>query len=447
MRSYYQLAAKVSLALLFLFPTYNSLAQFVSFSDFEADLGIWNDGGSDAFRHQAATLSGSYSIRLRDNSRAGSSIFTAPIDLRGTSNILLSFKYKPESMEPGEDFFIEYSEDGNHYQLIKSYVSGIDFSNDNIYEEAITIERAFSSQSVFRFRCDASTNYDRIFLDNITIADQDCICPTVEEPVCGTNGITYENSCVAECSGVTDYTRGPCDPVVYCEDYLATADFGDLCAQCITEIALYEYQKAAYLVYFPNNVTCADGVLEVRACPSNELFCSSGGLIGPNECVDFFSSAARIKSVAKQNCGCNCPTVFDPVCSIYGQTYNNDCEALCAGVPIASQGECVPFEACEKNLADQDFGDLCAQCISEIVLYEYHGNAYLVYFPDKVNCSDGTTIVRECYSNKDFCKQGGIAGLSECDDFFASAKSVRSIASQDCGVCGCSDVYQPVCGD
>lgn len=38
----------------------------------------------------------------------------------------------------------------------------------------------------------------------------DCICPTVYEPVCGCNNVTYGNSCEAECHGITDYTTGKC---------------------------------------------------------------------------------------------------------------------------------------------------------------------------------------------------------------------------------------------
>ena len=38
----------------------------------------------------------------------------------------------------------------------------------------------------------------------------DCFCPTYYEPVCGCNGQTYSNSCVAGCDGVRSYTPGAC---------------------------------------------------------------------------------------------------------------------------------------------------------------------------------------------------------------------------------------------
>ena len=36
-------------------------------------------------------------------------------------------------------------------------------------------------------------------------------CPAVVEPVCGCNGVTYQNSCHAELAGVKSWTDGECE--------------------------------------------------------------------------------------------------------------------------------------------------------------------------------------------------------------------------------------------
>jgi hypothetical protein len=39
---------------------------------------------------------------------------------------------------------------------------------------------------------------------------EDCACIALYDPVCGCNEVTYGNACEANCAGITDYTKGPC---------------------------------------------------------------------------------------------------------------------------------------------------------------------------------------------------------------------------------------------
>ncbi|MEN0002557.1 MAG: Kazal-type serine protease inhibitor domain-containing protein [Bacteroidota bacterium] len=39
----------------------------------------------------------------------------------------------------------------------------------------------------------------------------DCLCTEQYEPVCGCDGITYDNACFAACSGIPDWTPGECN--------------------------------------------------------------------------------------------------------------------------------------------------------------------------------------------------------------------------------------------
>jgi hypothetical protein len=41
--------------------------------------------------------------------------------------------------------------------------------------------------------------------------DASCVCTKELNLVCGCNGKTYGNPCLAECAGITDYTVGACN--------------------------------------------------------------------------------------------------------------------------------------------------------------------------------------------------------------------------------------------
>lgn len=40
--------------------------------------------------------------------------------------------------------------------------------------------------------------------------DPACVCIEIYQPVCGCNGKTYGNDCMARCAGITEFTQGEC---------------------------------------------------------------------------------------------------------------------------------------------------------------------------------------------------------------------------------------------
>jgi hypothetical protein len=140
---------------------------------FESGFGNWNDGGNDCSRSSSNPNTGLYSVRLRDNSGNSSSMYTDIIDLSLYTEVLFEFSYYPNSMEIGEDFFLEISTNGgSSYSIYQTWVSGTDFNNNTRYNESINIMGiALTTNTVFRLRCDASANGDQVYIDDVVISD------------------------------------------------------------------------------------------------------------------------------------------------------------------------------------------------------------------------------------------------------------------------------------
>ncbi len=144
------------------------------FNDFENNLGIWNDGGSDCYRGSnfaSFSKSGTAAVRIRDNSGLGSSLYSDVLDLSSYEGIEVNFSFFASSMEANEDFFLEVSTNGgNTFELVGEWNSGVEFVNNQRYDISVNIDESLlSTSTVIRFRCDASANSDRIYLDDIQI--------------------------------------------------------------------------------------------------------------------------------------------------------------------------------------------------------------------------------------------------------------------------------------
>ena len=133
-------------------------------------MGNWIDGGSDCKISRGHPSSGVYCILLKDNSNTASSVYTKNLKLSGVEEISLSFKYHAYSMEENEDFLLEISIDGGkHFDIYENWVSGLDFENNEYHSERLNIQYNFTDETVLRFRCDASSNNDQVFLDQIEL--------------------------------------------------------------------------------------------------------------------------------------------------------------------------------------------------------------------------------------------------------------------------------------
>ena len=135
---------------------------------FETGWDGWADGGSDAYRYAGSrSWEGSYSIRLRDNTN--SSVMTSnTYDMSSYASADLEFYFYPNSMENGEDFWVQVNS-GSGWQTVAAYASGSSFNNNSFYVATVSGISNLSSSTQFRFRCDASGNGDRVYIDAVTL--------------------------------------------------------------------------------------------------------------------------------------------------------------------------------------------------------------------------------------------------------------------------------------
>jgi len=140
-------------------------------SYFESGLDGWQDGGSDCFRYNGSrSYEGNYSIRLRDNSGSRSAMTRNNVDLTGYSSVEVTFYFYAYSMENGEDFWLRVN-DGTGWQTVAAWARGTSFNNNTFYTTSVTISAAdfnFNSGFDFRFQCDASSNADQVYIDQVT---------------------------------------------------------------------------------------------------------------------------------------------------------------------------------------------------------------------------------------------------------------------------------------
>lgn len=207
--------------------------------NFEGGFGNWNDGGSDCAISSLYSNSGLHSVVIRDNSGVQSSTYTNVLDLSEFSEIAVSFLFKSVSLEEGEKFLIELSTDGGRaYNSLVTWEHEVHFRNDIRYQVSFTIPGfLLSSRTIFRLRCDASSNNDQIFIDDIILATCPITCragSTCDDGDDCTTGDVYDNDC--NCTGrIEDGDNdGICDAKDICpaiDDALrgTACDDGDPC--------------------------------------------------------------------------------------------------------------------------------------------------------------------------------------------------------------------------
>ncbi len=196
----------------------------VDAENFDSGWGIWNDGGSDSYRNNYAAYasSGSYTIRLRDNT-SSSVMTTDNLNLSSFEEVTVDFHYRPVGMDSNEDFWLQVSTDGgSSYTTVETWVKGTDFNNNTNYNESVTITGTFSSTTKIRFRVDASVNNDRVYFDDVTISGcstntRGTLLTIVED--------TVEDTVVEQLDTEEPIIKYPVDPIEVSDNFSLLSSF------------------------------------------------------------------------------------------------------------------------------------------------------------------------------------------------------------------------------
>lgn len=222
-----------------------------------------------------------------------------------------------------------------------------------------------------------------------------CVCPSacveVENKVCGTDRITYQNECELKVASCRDQklieveSRGDCDkcakvPCQYgstCEDghcvcpQTCPADFKPLCASNIRAYSNEcEMKRDACLnkmeLYIINNGPCEEtsgsGLIEGSGsgteCDENK--CKYGGTCELTEGKDY-----------RCTCKNSCDAIRSRVCGSDGRTYSNECLMKLESCNLQMEISSVSIENCE-DLEEEEFCDGNMPLVNPLTGHDYN---------------------------------------------------------------------------
>ncbi len=145
----------------------------INSQNFDGGWGFWTDGGTDCARVNSATYanSGSYSIRLRDNTTT-SLMTTSNQNWSAYEELTVEFSYITVSFDnSNEDFWLQISTNGgSSYTTVGDWNFSTNFTNGVRGTATVVIPGPFTANTRLRIRCDASADDDQVYIDDVVIS-------------------------------------------------------------------------------------------------------------------------------------------------------------------------------------------------------------------------------------------------------------------------------------